>query len=157
MSRHTDSHHRSPTAHQIAVFSRTVSKALTLGVGNPDECAARVTSLSNAVNEIALTTNDQRGFGNLIDAANLAGFRMDDGDFVEADLVVRGTKEALNSLAETYKTHGRYIAHSHELNLLNAFVAHYATMMRNSTQLEWDTARGKLHKAYRKMEAKGEL
>lgn len=133
--------------HQAA-FTGALTKRVLLGTSAPIECAKRENELRLALATLRDGTTTPTIQGDLIDAANIAGFRLDDGDFQEAALLIKGAKAATESLYDTYEEHGRYIPRAHELNLLEEFIDVYMTMMRNSTLKEWNTAQQKLIDVY---------
>lgn len=139
----------------IAALSEVLSVNRTVADCAPGEQAARVNALREAVDHLQIGECTKKQMADLIDAANIAGFRLDDGDFPDADLAVRGAKAAVESLYDTLVQHGRYIAHGFELSNLRNFIAHYEIMMQNSTPKEWNTAQRKMEAAYARMTRAG--
>lgn len=142
-------------ARGIAALSEVLSVNRTIEHCAPGEQAMRIQQLNDAVEALRTGTCTEHMMGHLIDAANIAGFRLDDGDFSEAANNVRAAKAAIESLHETWQANTRYIAHSHEINNLRAFIEDYDTMMRNSTPKEWNTAQRKLIATYDQMQRSG--
>jgi hypothetical protein len=139
---------RETIARGIAALSEVLSVNRTVADCAPGEQALRIESLRHAVDQLSEGQCTEKMMADLIDAANIAGFRLDDGDFQEATLPVRAAKAAVESLYETHQANGRYIAHSFELNNLRDFINHYEIMMQNSTPKEWNTAQRKMEAAY---------
>lgn len=134
--------------HQAA-FTGALTQRVLLGTSAPLECAKRENDLRVALATLRDGTTTPTIQGDLIDAANIAGFRLDNGvDFQDAALIIMGAKAATESLYDTYEAHGRYIPRAHELNLLEEFIDVYMTMMRNSTLKEWNAAQQKLIDVY---------
>ncbi len=136
----------------IAALSEALSVNRTLADCAPGEQAIRINALRDAVDHLRRGTCTGAMMADLIDAANIAGFRLDDGDFAEAVLAVRASKAAVESLYETWMEHGRYIPRSFELSNLVAFIYHYEIMMQNSTSKEWNTAQRKMEAAYSRIQ-----
>ena len=138
--------------HLSRVYSDILSQTRTLSEFDPAECDRREVILIQSVTRLRAGSASQDDVGELIDAANLAGFRIDNGeDFQQAGLTIFAAKTALQSLAETHETTGRFIARAHELSSLADFVDYYMAMMRASNAQEWHLARAKLIAAYQDM------
>jgi hypothetical protein len=148
MKRPTRPTRRDTLVKGVAALSEALSINRTVADCAPGEQAARINALRNAVHHLSLGTCTGKMMADLIDAANIAGFRLDDGDFAEAMPAIRAAKAAVESLYETWAQHGRYIAHSFELSNLQNFIDYYETMMQNSTPKEWNTAQRKMEAAY---------
>ena len=138
--------------HATLVMSDTLSKRRTLAEFDPAECDRREQILLNALEALRKGEATDDHIGEIIDAANLAAFRMDDGDFRQAEKTIWAAKECLNSLNETHRVKGRYIAHSFELDSLTAFIGVYMDMMRASNAKEWHLARAKLIAEYQRQQ-----
>lgn len=128
----------------IAALSDVLSINRSVADCAPAEQALRINALHFAVKQLREGKCTGEQMADLIDAANIAGFRLDDGDFADAALAVRGAKAAVESLYDTRVQHGRYIAHSFELTNLRDFINHYEIMMQNSTPKEWNIAQRKM-------------
>ena len=139
----------------IAALSEVLSVNRTVADCAPAEQALRINALHFAVEQLRQGKCTDKQMADLIDAANIAGFRLDDGDFSDAALAVRGAKAAVESLYDTRVQHGRYIAHSFEITNLRDFINHYEIMMQNSTPKEWNTAQRKMEAAYARIERAG--
>ena len=135
----------------IAALSEVLSVNRTVADCAPAEQALRINALRDAVQYLRLGQCTQQMMAELIDAANIAGFRLDDGDFADATLSVRAAKAAVESLYEKFEQHQRYIPHSYEISNLLNFIEHYDVMMQNSTPKEWNTAQRKMETAYSRM------
>jgi len=153
--RQSKAHIKSQAAKRVALIQRhtaaftgALTKRILLAHSAPAQCQERENELRLALATLRTGTSTPAIQGDLIDAANIAGFRLDDGDFQEAALLIKGAKAATESLYDTYEEHGRYIPRAHELNLLEEFIDVYTTMMRNSTLKEWNTAQQKLVDVY---------
>ena len=146
---------RATLANGIAALSEVLSVNRTLVDCAPGEQAARIDALRDAVDHLTRGTCTGTMMADLIDAANIAGFRLDDGDFAEAALTVRASKAAVESLYETWQEHGRYIPHSFEISNLRAYIDHYEIMMQNSTPKEWNTAQRKMEAGYSRSRREG--
>lgn len=139
----------------VTVLTEVLSVNRTVADCAPGEQAARVDALRNAVDHLTLGVCTREMMADLIDAANIAGFRLDNGDFPEATIAVRAAKAAVESLYEPLESKGRYVAHSFELNNLRDFINHYEIMMQNSTPKEWNTAQRKMAVAFSRIQREG--
>lgn len=139
----------------LAALSEVLSVNRTVADCAPGEQALRIEALRTAVKHFGLGQCTQQMMADLIDAANIAGFRLDDGDFADAALSVRAAKAAVESLYEKFEQHERYIPHSFELSNLTDFINHYEIMMQNSTPKEWNTAQRKMEAAYSRIQSEG--
>lgn len=139
----------------VTALSEVLSVNRSIADCAPGEQAARIQGLRDAVEALGKGKCTPEQMGDLIDAANIAGYRVDTGDFPESVLPVRAAKAACESLYETLVDKRRYIAHSFELNNLRHFINHYEAMMQNSTTKEWNTAQRKLVTTYSRMRREG--